>query len=388
MIRIAYVIDSIHTPSAGTENQLLMLLHGLNRQIVQPYLICLQNSEWLQSTTLPVEVITYNIQSIKSFQFIKNVREFASFCKRHNIDIIQTFFTDGNKFGVIGGRLAHVPVIIASRRNVGHGYDRKNISMLRFLQRWTTRYLANSYAALKKTMEIEGVPKEKINVIYNGLNLSKITTINSELRIAQRKKWNVAEDETVVGIIANLRDVKNIDSLIRVAAKLVPDYPKLRFISIGEGPDHQNLQELIDNLGLQDRFLLAGRYTDIIPCLAAFDIGVLCSKYESFSNSLIEYMAAGLPTVASDVGGNSEAIRHGENGLLYPVEEENKLEEALRQLLSDTPFASRLGATAKEDAFRQYSMETCLQNHEKYYASLIQGNNNFEKLHIEETAQS
>ncbi len=388
MIRIAYVIDSIHTPSAGTENQLLMLLHGLNRQIVQPYLICLQNSEWLQSTELPVDVITYNIQSIKSIPFIKNVRKFTSFCREHHIDIIQTFFTDGNKFGVIGGRLAHVPVIIASRRNVGHGYDRKNISMLRFLQRWTTRYLANSYAALKKTMEIEGVPKGKINVIYNGLNLSKIATINYELRMAQRKKWQVADDETVIGIIANLRDVKNIDSLIRVAARLIPDYPKIRFVSVGEGPDHEKLQGLINSLDIQNKFLLAGRHTDIIPCLAAFDIGVLCSTYESFSNSLIEYMAAGLPIVASDVGGNSEAIQHGINGLLYPVQKENKLEDALRQLLRDPAFASQLGTTAKQDAFRQYSMDTCLRNHEEYYTRLIQGVGHYDKLSMEKTAQS
>ncbi len=371
MIKIAFVIDTIQTPAAGTEKQLLMLLNGLDRTQFSPYLICLRNSEWLDKQKFPFPLIVYNLKRIFSLSFLKHLRKFIHFVQSEQLDIVQMFFVDGNIFGITGARLAGCKNVISSRRNMGDWHNRLHISILRFLRRWTGHYLSNSEAAAAKTVEVEGVLPSRITVIYNGLDLQRFQSLSPDKRSKQRREWNIADNETLIGTVANLRSVKNVASFIRTATQLDRDFPSLKYVVVGDGNDREKLQNLIDTSGLTDKFHLAGRYPDAAPCLAAFDIAVMCSKFESFSNSLIEYMAAGLPIVASNVGGNGEAISHNENGLLYPVDDEKGLENGLRVLLSDRSLAARLGESARESAFRRFSREAYIQSHQDYYKDLM-----------------
>jgi len=264
--------------------------------------------------------------------------------KREDIDIVQTFFIDANIFGTIAAGLAGIRTIISSRRNIGHWH---------------------------KTVEIEKVDIDRIDVIYNGIDLRKFMNIDSSIKRKQREEWNIDERDILVGTVSNLRNVKNIDSLINAAVGLCTDFPNLKFVVIGEGIERDRLQTLIHNLGLNDKFLLAGEYSDIIPCLTAFDIAVLCSKFESFSNALIEYMAAGLPIIASDVGGNSEAISHNETGLLYPVDDNKELENSLRTLIKNGILANKLAKQARQEAFSKYNLVHNLQMYEQYYTGAV-----------------
>ena len=371
MIKIAFVIDTVITPAAGSEKQLLLLLEGLDRSRIEPHLVCLHDSEWLREQKFDFPLVKYDAYSITSLQFWKRVRDFAGLCKRERYHIVQTFFVDGNIFGTIGARLGGVPLTVATRRNIGNWHNWTYIRILRQLKRWTTRYLTNSRAAAAKTVDAERVSPDRTDVIYNGLDLTAFKRITPKLRSEKRRQWGLEDRHTVIGIVANLRDVKNIESLLRAAAKLAPDYPDLRFVSIGEGNRRSTLETLRKELGIEDRFLMPGRDTDVISCLAAFDIGVLTSRFESFSNSLIEYMAAGLPVVASDVGGNGEAVEHETNGLLYDVDRDGQLETALRRYLDDPEWAARLGRNARKRAHNEFSREACLRAHEAYYENLV-----------------
>lgn len=370
MIRIGFVIDSIQTPAAGTEKQLLMLLDGLDKTRFSPFLICLRDSDWLNNQQFHFPVVIYNLRKILSLSLIKYLRRFIRFIRDEKLDIVHTFFADSNIFGAIGARLAGCKVIISSRRNIGNWHNRRNVSILRLLRRWITHYLANSEAAAKITAEVEKVAPDRITVIYNGLQLHKYQSLPSDMRSKQRREWNAANDETLVGVVANLRDVKNIDSLISTAARLDKEFSSLKYVVVGEGPDRAKLQNLINSLGLTKKFHLVGRYVNVVPCLAAFDIAVLCSSFESLSNSLIEYMAAGLPIVASNVGGNGEAISHNETGLLYPIDDENGLENALRTLLMDQSLATKLSEGAKKSASQRFSSEAYVKNHQDYYTNV------------------
>lgn len=372
MIRIAFVIDTIVSSTAGTEKQLLMLLHGLDRKRFTPYLVCLRKSDWLAEQSFPFEVKYFYTPRIMSLDFLAKTKQFGLWCDDQSIDIVQTFFADGNRFGTFGARRSQCrPVLISSRRNMGHAYGFVTKAILRFLERWTWRYLANSRAAANHTIASERVPADKVAVIYNGLDLSRFVNVSRRLREDQRQAWQVEPDQILVGMVANLRDVKNVDSLVRVAGKLSGDFPSLRFVVVGEGRDRPRLQALIDAKGLTSEFLLAGQYLDVLPCLMAFDFAVLCSRFESFSNSLVEYMAAGLPIVASDVGGNCEAVTHGETGLLYDVADENRLEHSLRKLLEQHDLAKTMGQNARDSASERFGRESCLRQHQDYYQSLV-----------------
>lgn len=372
MIRIAFVINTIATPGAGTEKQLLLLMKHLDRSQFQPHLVCLQDSEWLKGQSFDFPVIKYNALSVTSFPFWTGVRRFAAWCKEQEIDIVQTHFFDATLFGTVGAHFAERPLVVSTRRNIGNWHNWLSVGVTRFLRKWTTHYLANSQAAVEKTVEVELVQPDRIDVIYNALDLPAYSCINKTLRDQKRWSWGFSESDIVIGIIANLRDVKNIESLVRVTARLLPEFPALKVVSIGEGPRRPAIEKLIKDLKVERQFHIMGSDTDVIPALAAFDIATLTSRFESFSNSLIEYMAAGLPIVASNVGGNGEAIENGVSGILYNVEKDEELESSLRRLLTDRDFARKLGDNARRKACARYSLEACIQGHEKYYRNLLQ----------------
>ncbi|HUV30006.1 MAG TPA: glycosyltransferase [Acidobacteriota bacterium] len=373
-IKIAYVIDTIVTPSAGTEKQLLMLLHGLDKTRFKPFLICLRDSDWLGRQSLPFDVTTLDVASLLSVQCLRGLRRFRQLHGREQFDIVQTFFDDGNIFGTLAARLAGCRTVISSRRNIGYRHGRMHRFILRRLRRWTNHYLANSTAVAQWTTATEGVVAAKLKVIHNGLDLQAFESVPEGARQRQRAEWGIGDDETLIGALANLRPVKNVESLIEAAAALCPEFSNIKFVVVGEGPERNQYQRFIDNRGLTDRFALVGRYSNVIPCLAAFDIAVMCSKSESFSNSLIEYMAMGLPVAASDVGGNPEAVTHRETGLLYSVEDGASLAGALRELLTDKAMASRLGEKARRDALLKYNTADTLAHHQTYYEQITHRN--------------
>ena len=371
MIKIAYVIDTIVSPTAGTEKQLLMLLRELDRDEFEPTLICLRNSSWMKQQTFPFRVEIINLRSLLSPFFMKAIWRFRRLHRRHKFDIVQTFFVDANMFGTIAARLAGIRRIISSRRNIGYWHTPLHRLILRILKGWTPYYLANSHSGAETAIKVEGINPYDITVIYNGLDLEAFADIREETGQAQRRTWGVDGSDILIGLVANLRPVKNVESLIDAAAILVSEFQTLRFVVVGEGPLRKPLQERIDKLGIGERFHLVGAHTDIVRCLAALDIAVLCSKSESFSNSLVEYMAAGLPIVASDVGGNSEALKHQESGLLYSPGDQLGLLHELRNLLQDRANARQLGAVARETAISRFGKGTCIKSYEKYYRQLI-----------------
>jgi glycosyltransferase involved in cell wall biosynthesis len=374
MIRIAYIIDTIESPAAGTEQQLLMLLNNLDKNYFAPYLICLRDSEWFNKQSFTFPLFIYDLKKLASVKLWKFIDWFKELHKREQFDIVQTFFMDANIAGVIAARLAGVKTIVAGRRNSGDSLTSLQINVLRLLKRWTTNYLANAQAVAKTTAAMEEVNPGKIEVIYNGMNLERFASLTPELRARQRTDWGIADNEILIGLVANLRPVKNVEGLIKSASELTKEFNQLKFAVVGEGPHRGKLQTMINSAGMSERFHLVGRYNDVASCLAAFDIGVLCSKAEGFSNSLIEYMAAGLPVVASDVGGNSEAIQHNRTGLICNPADPAGLIQSLRQLIENEEQAKAMGVLARKTATAKYSVAAHIENHQKYYLKLIEKN--------------
>jgi len=371
MIRIAYIIDTIATPAAGTENQLLRLLHGLDRSRFELHLVCLHESDWMQQADLPVPVEILEITKLASIDTWRKMKRFRRWLDGHRIDVLQSFFIDANIFACAALRSSSSPVLVSSRRNIGYWYDATRLRVLRWVNKRVDRFLANSQAAVASTVEAEKAAPDRFTVIYNGLDLEQYKVMPTDQGAALRTQWGVAAEDHLVGMVANLRPVKNIPSLIRAAAGLKDEFPHVKVAVVGEGDQRAEYEKLIDELGLTGRFLLVGRHENVLPALAAFDSAVLCSQSESFSNSLIEYMAAGLPIVASAVGVNVEAIRDGETGLLFELADNRGLENALRKLLKDQRAADQLGKTAKVEAFERFSLAKCLADHAAFYEKIV-----------------
>lgn len=372
MINIAYVIDQIWNAYGGTEKQLLLLLNHLDKTKIKSHLICLRNTDWLDSAELPCPVLVLGMTSLKPVSFYRAFKKFKKYCRDNDIDIVQTFFRDGNLFGTIAAFLSGIKVIVSSRRNYGAGYwhNRLWIFVLRILGKITSHYICNSTIVANYTIRHEKISEDKVSVIYNGLMVQKFENIRPQFRSVQRQKLGIAPDNILIGAMANLRPIKNLTLFVEVASKIYRKYRDTRFIIIGEGPDELQLEKLIADYNLEGIFRLEGLQENVLPYLAALDIGVLCSKSESLSNTIIEYMASGLPSVVSQVGGNHEAIGN-KFGLIFENDNSEDFCNKLEILINDDKLRKKLGQEAYIYCLDKYDLNQSMILHEKLYEEVF-----------------
>lgn len=376
MINIGYVIDTIETPNAGTEKQLLMLIENLDKNRFSPHLIVLRDSVWLKQCKLPCPVCNINLASFACARLVKAFLTFRRYCKKNEIGIMQTFFVDANLFGTLAAYFSRVNVIISSRRNYGLGYwhNRYWLIILRALRHITCCYISNSRITADYTAMSENVSKDKIHVIYNGLYLERFKQITHDERKSYRSSIGIKPNHILIGTVANLRTIKNLPLFIRVAAISHKKYPHTRFIIVGYGPEKETLEKMILHYCLEHVFILAGQQDNVFPFLSSMDIGVLCSKSESLSNSIIEYMAAGLPCVVSDAGGNSEAVGY-KHGFLFKNDDEKDFFTKLEPLIVDEQLRLNTGQAAKAYAFSKYDHKEIVKQYQEIYYKYYQVKN-------------
>ena len=153
---------------------------------------------------------------------------------------------------------------------------------------------------------------------------------------------------------------------------LVGAYPALRFQIVGDGPRRHALEALAAARGLATHMEFLGHREDVPRLLASADAFVLSSRSEAFPNSAIEAMAAGLPVVASAVGGLLDLIDHGRTGLLVPPTDPERLAATLRSLIDDPARAASIGDAARAEVHQRYSFDRMIASFEDLYESGLQ----------------
>jgi glycosyltransferase involved in cell wall biosynthesis len=167
-------------------------------------------------------------------------------------------------------------------------------------------------------------------------------------------------------------DVKGHPWLIESAPAVVREFPSTRFVLAGDGEQRARFERQVAELGLQQNFLFLGRRADIPEILACCDIAVLPSRAEGLPNAALEYMAAGLPTVLSRVGGNAELVENGVTGLLVPAENSPALSAALLKLLHDPGLARQIAQNGHQFIVRNFSFERLVREVDDLYTDLLQ----------------
>lgn len=330
-IRIVYIIDRLEI--GGTEKQLLELIHHLDRERFAPMLVCLKDAGTYDVAEIPCQQKVLNVRKLKSLTGILALLRFSCWLRNNHVDIVQTYFFDSTVFGVCSAKLARVKKIITCRRDLGFWYTPRLLRVLRFLNRFTDTVLVNSRAIKSNVVEKEKCRPNKIRVIYNGINLAHFSP---DPGAPQRVKAEYGiKEEKVVGTVANLnRGVKRVDLFIRAAALVCQSRNDVSFVIVGDGHLKTELQDLAQALEVRDKVYFVGRQKNVVEWLHAFDIGVLASESEGFSNAILEYLACGLPVVCSDVGGNQEVIENGLNGYRFATSNYKMLSDSILKILS------------------------------------------------------
>lgn len=385
--RILFLVDEMAAITAGgTERQILQMIGICKRNGMEPHLCFFRHTRWLTPEMAGCPVTKFSIEKLASPHGLRSMAELTLWIKAHRFHILQTFFSDSNLVGPVIGRMARVPVVLGTRRNLNHSLnDVPQYGLLR-LQGWTNRLvdmiIANSNAVLERIVETERVHRDRICAVYNGIDLNYMQP-RPDLRQAARRALGIKEHHLLVGNVSGLRKVKGVRMFVDAAAEASRHDPRLRFLLIGDGELKSELIQVIRMYNLQKVFCLAGAAEDVRPYLAAFDIGVLCSHAEGFSNSLLEYMASGVPAIATDVGGNREAL--GSCGLLIPPQTQN-LATAIQSMCD--PRIREEFASAALERVKEFDIELANTNLAEIYARYLGKAGCGKQPHVQDIAQS
>ena len=345
--RVLHIIDSFE--QGGTERQALQLVRLLKLNgSYEVFLACLQNRGMLRADADRLhlgEIREYSLTSFYDRNFLTQVRRLSRFLRTHQIDVIHTHDFYTNIFGMIAAALAHVPARIASKRETEGFRSAMQKRVERYAYRLAHRVVANSEAVRQQLIN-EGVPPAKIVTIYNGIAVERITPELGRTRndLLAGLDLPVEMARRFVTIVANVQHrVKDHPTFLRAAARVKARVPDAAFVIAGEGELLESLRQLAIDLGVGDEAHFIGRCEKVADLLAISEVCVLSSKAEGFSNSILEYMAAGKPVVVTDVGGAREAVVDGQTGYIVSPGDDEAMAEGITQLLCFPSRAREMG---------------------------------------------
>jgi glycosyltransferase involved in cell wall biosynthesis len=356
----------------GTERQMIELVRRLDSARFAVHVACFhRDGAWLPRVVeRAASVVEFPIDGFARPHTAGQLFSFARWCRRERIAVVQTCDLYANTFGLPGAALGGVPVRIGSRRELNPDKTAWQIRGQRAAYRFATKVVANSPAA-ERVLRQEGLAPGSIAVIPNGVDLEAYTDRTGVERIRR------------IMTVANLRPEKQHETLIGSAAALVGSYPDLQFQIVGDGPRKRELKDLVDARGLGRHIQFLGHRDDVPTLLASADAFVLPSRSEAFPNSVIEAMAAGLPVIASAVGGLLDLIDSRRTGVLVPPSDSDALTSALRMLIENPAGAAAMGRAARTEIRQRYSFDRMVSAFERLYASSFAGRVSAGSHHME-----
>lgn len=352
----------------GTERQMIELVRRVDRRRWTVHLACFHaRGAWLDRATANAASLTeFPITGFRHASTIRQARAFGRWCRDLGVTIVHAADRYANVFALPAAAAADVPVRLGSRRDINPGKTLAQIALQRAAYACAHRVIANSCAAFNR-LRAEGVPPRKITVIPNGVDTDTFRMIRSvrdddDASQPPRRRRRVL-------MVANLRPEKGHDTLIDAAAAVLRIFPDATFTIAGDGTERDRLVAYATERGVAAAFSWLGHREDVASIVATSDIFVLPSRTEAFPNALLEAMAAGLPCVATRVGGIPEIVSDGRTGLLIRVDDSIDLAGSLCHLMSDATLSADLGAAASQEVTARYSFERMTAAFESVYAA-------------------
>ena len=374
MPNVLQLFDSFN--QGGTEwqtVQLTRLLHESGKY--QLFLASLSSEGPLRAEVERLgfhDIPSFPLQNFYNANAMKQLLRLAALMRENKIDLVHAHDFYTNIFGIAAAKLAGVRARITSRRETE--------GIRSPAKRWLERRAYNSANAVVANAEAirtqlisEGLAPEKVVTIHNGLNVAHVTPKRDAQRHELLQSFSLPNSRRFVTIVANMRHVMKDQATFLRAAKLTREaVPDSSFILAGEGEQMPGLRQLAAELGLGDSAFFVGRCNRIADLLSVSDVCVLSSKgVEGFSNSILEYMAAGRPVVATDVGGAREAVVDSETGYIVKPEDHETMAQRLIGLLREPERAWQMGAKGRERVLEHFSCEVQLRRVEDLYARLL-----------------
>jgi sugar transferase (PEP-CTERM/EpsH1 system associated) len=362
-IRILHVLHTFST--GGLENGVVNIINGSPKHFEHELCFLHRAGEFLGRIGRPVTYHEMHKRPGNDPRFVLRLREFF---RRRQVDIIHTR-NWGAFDGVLAACLLRKPVLIHSEhgRDIG---DPAGMSRRRNLARRAMAFRASKFVSVSRDLYswLKGtvhIPEEKLVLIPNGVDTSRFRPGRD---LAMRAELNIGDDEFVVGAVGRLDPIKNYPGLIAAVRRLNSNGRKVRLVIAGDGPERRRIEELLQPT-ITPQPLLLGSRSDVGSLYRMLDVFVLNSFAEGMSNTLLEAMASGLPIVCTAVGGNTELVTHGENGVLITPGDDASLAEAIESYISSPETRTAHGYSACRFVTQNLSLERMIQRYAALYES-------------------
>ena len=352
----------------GTEKQVVLLAEGLRARGIDTSVLLLfeggPREDRLHAAGVPVVHLGFPRKAAGLDMLPRNLAAFARLVRhlrRIQPDVLHAFLYHSYVTAAPAARLARVRVLVAGRRSLGDFKRGRRVLLAveRVATSVTDLLVANAESVAEDTRRHEKVRANKITTVYNGL---------PEAAFEPVAPATLHTDSPVVLCIANLKIYKGHRFLLDAVARLRDRGLPCTLVLVGEGPERQALEKQAVRLEIDVRFL--GTRADVEPLLARADVVVLSSLHEGMSNAVMEAMAAGLPVVATDVGGTGELLRG--RGILVPPSDPEALAGGLGRVLGDPVLAARLGAEARAWSRANLHVDAMVDQHVHIYRELLE----------------
>lgn len=372
---VLHLIDSFN--KGGSESQAVQLVRLLKRTGRYRVLVaCLDKSGTLRTDIECLdlgEIPEYKLTRFYNLRALRQLRRFAAHLKRQHVSILQAHDFYTNVFGMWAGAMTGVPVRIAARRESTGIRPASKRALERFSYGVATRVVANC-EEVRRQLTQEGVSAKKIEVIYNGVDLSRVRRPCPANRSAIAASFGLPTDpgRRFVSIVANLRlPVKDHATFLRAARTISEVAPLATFVIAGEGELLNSTRLLAKELGITKQTFFLGACDRVAELLSITEIGVLSSLYEGFPNAVLEYMAAGCPVVATDVGGVREVVVDGETGYLVEARDHEAMARQILRLLDAPQRARAMGIRGQQIVQQRFSSEAQVKATTDLYEQLL-----------------
>ena len=290
----------------------------------------------------------------------------ARLLRLERIDIVHTHQFGSNFWGTLIARLVGVPVVIAHEHTWSYeGEPLRKLADREVIARGADVFVAVSREDRRRMIEIERIDPSVIRFMPNG-----IAPLPPADGGRLRSELGIEADVPVIGTVSVLRRQKALDVLLAATAELVHSHPRLQVLIAGGGPQREHLEQRVRELGLERNVRLLGHRADVPDIVAALDVAVTSSDYEGSPLSVMEYMAAGRPVVATRVGGVPDLVEDGLTGLIVERRDPAALAAALRRLLEDAELREAMGARGAERQRAEFSAEAMVRRMEDLYEEL------------------
>ena len=369
-ISILYLIDTL-IAVGGTEKHLLQLLTGLDKARFR-FAVCtfkLTNNDItckIKEYDIPLHIICYNrvfsldglAKSYSLYKLIKSVKP----------DIVETYHHSSDTIGVFIAKIAGVRRIISNKRDMGAYKSRLQRLVSRLTNKFIMGYIAVCRSVAYQFSIDEHIPLKKFKIIYNGID-SQMTEIGNKSKLEEMKNQRKPSNSLfIIACIANLRPEKGHIYLLKAVNILKEKIQNLKLFIIGEGPEKARLLGKVSEMNLEKDVCFTGYVSDLRKYVVAADVVCLPAIYnEGFSNAILESMAFGKPVVATNVGGNAEAIIHGFNGFIVPPADSRSLAESLHILFRDETLRQKMSENAIARVKKLFTLEKKYDEIERYY---------------------